>query len=65
MAHDLGALQRALDGDVVLPGSPEYELVRKPVMARFEDVRPAASTPRMVRFLSCAQQVGWSPRQAP
>jgi FAD/FMN-containing dehydrogenase len=40
---DWGALQRAIDGDVVLPGSPEYESVRKPVMARFEHVRPAAA----------------------
>jgi FAD/FMN-containing dehydrogenase len=42
MTADLGALQRAIDGDVVLPGSPDYDSVRKPVMARFEDVRPAA-----------------------
>ena len=42
MTADWGALQRAIDGDVVLPGSPEYESVRKPVMARFEQVRPAA-----------------------
>jgi FAD/FMN-containing dehydrogenase len=42
MTADLGALQRAIDGDVVLPGSPEYGSVRKPVMARFEHVLPAA-----------------------
>jgi FAD/FMN-containing dehydrogenase len=42
MAADLGALQPAIDGDVVLPGSPEYESVRQPVMARFEHLRPAA-----------------------
>jgi FAD/FMN-containing dehydrogenase len=42
MSVDWRALQRAIDGDVVLPGSPEYELVRKPVMVRFEQVRPAA-----------------------
>jgi FAD/FMN-containing dehydrogenase len=42
MTADWRALQRAIDGDVVLPGSPEYESVRKPVMARFEHVRPAA-----------------------
>jgi FAD/FMN-containing dehydrogenase len=39
---DWGALQRAIDGDVVLPGSPEYESVRTPVMARFAHLRPAA-----------------------
>ncbi len=42
MTADWRALQRAIDGDVVLPGLPEYESVRKPVMARFEHVRPAA-----------------------
>jgi FAD/FMN-containing dehydrogenase len=42
MAADWGGLQRAIDGDVVLPGSPEYESVRRPVMARFEHLRPAA-----------------------
>jgi FAD/FMN-containing dehydrogenase len=42
MTADWRALQRAIDGDVVLPGSPEYESARKPVMARFEYVRPAA-----------------------
>jgi FAD/FMN-containing dehydrogenase len=42
MTADLRALQPAIDGDVVLPGSPDYESVRTPVMARFEHVRPAA-----------------------
>jgi FAD/FMN-containing dehydrogenase len=42
MTADWAALQRAIDGDVVLPGSADYESVRKPVMARFEHLRPAA-----------------------
>jgi FAD/FMN-containing dehydrogenase len=42
MTADWRALQRTIDGDVVLPGSPDYESVRKPVMARFEYLRPAA-----------------------
>jgi FAD/FMN-containing dehydrogenase len=42
MTADWGALQGAIEGDVVLPGSSDYESVRKPVMARFEQVRPAA-----------------------
>jgi FAD/FMN-containing dehydrogenase len=42
MTVDWRALQRAIDGDVILPDSPEYESARKPVMARFEQVRPAA-----------------------
>jgi FAD/FMN-containing dehydrogenase len=39
---DWDALQAAIAGDVVLPGAPDYESVRKPVMARFEHVRPEA-----------------------
>ena len=42
MNTDWGALQRAIEGNVVLPGSADYESVRKPVMARFERVRPTA-----------------------
>ena len=42
MTAEWRALQGAIDGDVVLPGSPDYESLRKPVMARFEHVRPAA-----------------------
>jgi FAD/FMN-containing dehydrogenase len=42
MTADWGTLQRAIDGHVVLPGSADYESVRKPVMARFEHLRPVA-----------------------
>ena len=42
MTVDWSALQRAIDGDVVLPGSTDYESVRKPAIARFEHLRPAA-----------------------
>ncbi len=42
MTTDWGTLQRAIEGDVVLPGSADYESVRKPVMARFEHARPSA-----------------------
>jgi len=41
-AVDWGALQGAIAGGVILPGAPDYESVRKPAMARFENVRPAA-----------------------
>jgi FAD/FMN-containing dehydrogenase len=41
-APDWDALSRAIAGDVVLPGSPDYEAVRKPAIARFHDVRPQA-----------------------
>jgi hypothetical protein len=36
------ALQRAIAGEVVLPGSPAYEELPKPFNARFHDVRPQA-----------------------
>jgi FAD/FMN-containing dehydrogenase len=39
---DWGALQKAIGGDVVLPGSSDYESVRKPFFARFHDLRPQA-----------------------
>jgi FAD/FMN-containing dehydrogenase len=42
MTTDWAALQGAIDGDVVLPGAPDYESVRKPVMARFAHLRPLA-----------------------
>jgi FAD/FMN-containing dehydrogenase len=41
-AADWQALQAAIAGGVVVPGAPDYESVRKPVMARFDNVRPAA-----------------------
>ncbi len=36
------ALRRRIDGDVLLPGSPGYDRHRRPAIARFADVRPAA-----------------------
>jgi FAD/FMN-containing dehydrogenase len=41
-AADWDALQRAIDGDVVLPGSPDYDSLRKPAIPRFHDVLPQA-----------------------
>jgi FAD/FMN-containing dehydrogenase len=35
-------LTAALDGEVVLPGSPRYDEVRRPQIPRFHDVRPQA-----------------------
>jgi FAD binding domain/Berberine and berberine like len=35
-------LTEALEGEVVLPGSPRYDEVRKPPIPRFHDVRPQA-----------------------
>jgi FAD/FMN-containing dehydrogenase len=39
---DWHALRRAIAGEVVLPDSPGYDAVRKPAIARFDDVRPQA-----------------------
>jgi FAD/FMN-containing dehydrogenase len=39
---DVGALQSVIAGEVILPGSPEYEVARKPENARFHDIRPQA-----------------------
>jgi FAD binding domain-containing protein len=36
------ALQRAIDGVVVLPTSPDYDRLRRLDNSRFDDVRPAA-----------------------
>jgi FAD/FMN-containing dehydrogenase len=41
-ALDPQALESAIGGDVLLPGSPQYESVRRPAIARFEVVRPEA-----------------------
>ncbi len=35
-------LRAALEGEVVLPGSPRYDEVRRPQIPRFHDVRPRA-----------------------
>jgi FAD/FMN-containing dehydrogenase len=39
---DWDALSGVVVGEVVVPGSRDYDAVRKPAMARFEAVRPAA-----------------------
>jgi FAD/FMN-containing dehydrogenase len=60
---DWHALRGAIAGNVVLPGSPDYEPVRKPFAARFHDVYPQAvvlcETPSDVaETLSLAVRVG-------
>jgi FAD/FMN-containing dehydrogenase len=47
--HDVAAIETAwrdltaaLEGEVVLPGSPRYDEVRRPQIPRFHDVRPQA-----------------------
>src|SRR5262245_4892682 len=44
-AADWLALPGGITGRVILPGSPGYEIVRAPAMARFANVRPAAVVP--------------------
>ena len=39
---DWGALARLVGGDVIVPGSAEYDTARKSAMARFDEVKPAA-----------------------
>ena len=39
---DWGGLQKRIEGEVVLPGSPDYDAVRKPFVAQFQGVRPQA-----------------------
>jgi FAD/FMN-containing dehydrogenase len=39
---DLEALRGDVSGDVILPGSPDYDPVRKPAIARFHQTRPRA-----------------------
>ncbi len=41
-APDWDALQGVISGDVILPGSPDYDSARKPAIARFHDVLPQA-----------------------
>lgn len=41
-APDYAPLRGELAGDVVVPGAPAYDSVRKPAIARFDDVRPQA-----------------------
>ncbi len=39
---DWETLRAEISGDVIFPGSPDYESARKPAIARFHDVRPQA-----------------------
>lgn len=41
-ATDWAALQSTIAGDVLLPGSPEYERARKPANIRFHAIQPQA-----------------------
>src|SRR6266480_898753 len=63
LAADLAALQRAIAGEVVLPGSPAYEEVAQSQIVRFHDIRPQAvvlcRTPMdVVEAISFARRFG-------
>jgi FAD binding domain/Berberine and berberine like len=60
---DWNALQSAIAGEVVLPGSSDYESARKPPLARFWDIRPAAvvrcrTTEDVAEALAIARRCG-------
>jgi FAD/FMN-containing dehydrogenase len=60
------ALQGAIAGEVVRPGSPRYESVRRPAIARFHDVRPeavvlCASPADVAETLALARRAGLRP----
>jgi hypothetical protein len=44
MASGWRALQAAIDGEVVLPGSPDYDSARKPAIARFDRFHHSVSS---------------------
>jgi hypothetical protein len=54
LAADWRALDGAIAGEVVLPGSPDYEAARKPSIARFHDLRPLAVVRCATRTASSA-----------
>ena len=66
---DWDALRSETSGDIIVFGSPEYEEVRKPAIARFNDVHPQAvvmcGTPEDIsETILFARRYGWrtSPR---
>ena len=42
MRPELAALDASIEGEVIYPESPEYESVRRPAWAQYENVRPVA-----------------------
>lgn len=59
----LAELRKALTGEVIEPGAPDYETARKPAMAQYWQVRPqavirCASVDDIVRTLAFARESG-------
>ena len=61
--HELDSLRTGLDGELITPGSAAYDAARRPALARFHDVRPAAvvscaSVRDVTRTLAFARHTG-------
>jgi FAD/FMN-containing dehydrogenase len=61
--NGLHRLREALDGDLVEPGSPGYDLARVPALAAYREIRPravvrCASTQDVARTLAYANDTG-------
>jgi FAD/FMN-containing dehydrogenase len=61
--NGLDGLRAALDGDLLTPASPGYDVARRPAMARYRDVRPravvrCASTRDVARTIVFARNTG-------
>lgn len=61
--RELDSLRAALDGELITPDSAAYDAARRPALARFHDVRPAAivgcaSTRDVTRALAFARHSG-------
>jgi FAD/FMN-containing dehydrogenase len=61
--RELRSLRAALDGELITPDSPAYDAARRPALARYQHVRPAAvvrcaSTRDVTRTLAFARHSG-------
>lgn len=64
MRPEFAALDASIEGEVIHPESPEYDSVRRPARAQYENVRPEAivrcRTPTDVaESLAVARRLGW------
>lgn len=63
LVRELDSLSTALDGELLTPASPGYDAVRRPAMARYQDVRPraivrCATVADVVRTIAFARDTG-------
>ena len=66
MESDWNVLEAAITGDVVRPGSPDYEQLRRPAIGQFDGVRPqaivlCASPPDVAAAIAFARRAGLPP----